>query len=46
VRRSACPTVEGLYLALLIDAQYDRTLRRRQIEANDIAHLLDEQRIG
>jgi hypothetical protein len=39
-------TDPALNLALFIDAQDQRMLRRRQIEADDIAHLLDKQRIG
>src|SRR5215475_614535 len=38
--------VERLHLALLIDAQHDGPFGWRQIEPNDVAHLLDEQRIG
>jgi hypothetical protein len=32
-------------LAFLIDAQHDRTFRRREVNADYIAHSLDEQRV-
>jgi hypothetical protein len=35
-----------LYLAFLIDTQHDRAFGRRQVEPDDIAHFLDEQRIS
>jgi hypothetical protein len=38
--------VKGLDLGLLIDAQHHRSIRRVQIQAHDVAHLLDELRIG
>ena len=38
--------VERLDLRLLVDAQNHRALRRMEIEAYDIAHLLDEQGIA
>jgi hypothetical protein len=37
--------IQRLDLALLVDAQDQRVLRRRQIKADDVAHLLDKQRI-
>ncbi len=38
--------IQRLYLALFIHAQDQRAIWRRKIEANDVAHLLDEQRIA
>ena len=35
-----------LDLALLVDAEHDRRLRRVQVEPDDVTHLLDEQRGG
>ena len=32
--------------AFFIDAEHQRTIRRVEVEADDVAHLLDEQRIG
>jgi len=37
--------VEGLYLALLIDGEHDRVVRRVQIEPHDIADFFHEERI-
>jgi hypothetical protein len=45
-RQERLGAIESQYLALLVDAQHDRTRGRRQIEADDIVHLLDERRIG
>jgi hypothetical protein len=38
--------VERLDLRLLIDAEHDRRLGRVEVEPNDVAHLVDELRIG
>jgi hypothetical protein len=38
--------VERLDLALFVYAQHQRPVGRRQIELDDVAHLLDEQGIG
>ncbi len=38
--------IQRLNLALFVDAEDHGVLRRRQIQAHDIAHLLDKQRIG
>lgn len=38
--------IEGLHLALFVDTQHDRAVRRIQIQAHDIADLVDKQRIG
>ena len=38
--------VERLDLALLVDAEHQRAVRRRQIEADDVAHLVHEVRIA
>jgi hypothetical protein len=35
-----------LNLRFLIDAEHQRTIRRVEIEADDVADLLDEQRVG
>ena len=37
--------VEGLDLALLIDAEHERAIRGIQIQAHNVADLLDEQRV-
>ena len=37
--------IQGLHLALLIDAQDHRVLRRAHVQPGDVAHLLDEVRI-
>ena len=39
-------TIQRLYLALLVHTQHQRTVRRREIEADDVAYLVDEQRIA
>src|SRR5579863_755606 len=38
--------MEGLDLALFVDTQHQRVIRRVQIETYDIPYLLDEERIG
>ena len=38
--------VERLDLRLLVHAQHDRRLRRVEVEPDDVAHLVDELRIG
>ena len=38
--------VEGLNLGLLVHAQYDRILRRCQIQADDIGDFGDQLRVG
>ena len=38
--------LQGLGLALLIDAQYQCMVGRAEVEADDVADLLDEERIG
>ena len=39
-------SIQRLDLALFVDAKNQRALRRRQVKADDVAHLLDERRIG
>src|SRR6202008_4093947 len=39
-------TVQGLNLALFIDAEHQSVIRRVQVEADDVTHLLDKERIG
>jgi hypothetical protein len=39
-------TIQGLDLRLLIDAQHDGVLGRSHVEADDIANLGDEIRVG
>ena len=41
-RQQRLGAVERLDLALLVDAQHQRALRRIEVEADDVAHLLDE----
>ena len=38
--------VQRLNLALFIDTQDQRAIRRRQIKADNVAHFLDEQRVA
>lgn len=38
-------TIQGLDLAFLVDAENKRAVGRREVKADDIAHLVDEQRI-
>ena len=38
--------IECLDLALLIDAEDEGSVGRRKVKANDIAYLVDEQRIA
>jgi hypothetical protein len=38
--------VEGLDLALLVHAQHDGPIRRRHVQADDVANLLDEEWVG
>ena len=45
-RQQRLRAIQRLHLAFLVDAQHHGALRRRQVQADDIAHLLDEQRIG
>src|SRR5690606_31848962 len=45
-RQQRLRAIERLNLEFLIDAEDDGTLGRRQVEADNIAHLLHEQRIG
>ena len=39
-------SIQRLDLALLVDAQNQRAFGRRQVQADDIAHLLDKQGVG
>ena len=39
-------SIERLDLALFVDAQHHGPFGRRQVKADDVAHLLDEQGIG
>ena len=45
-RQDRLCTVERLDLALLVDAEHQRAVRRRQIEAYDVADLVHEVRIA
>ena len=45
-RKQRLRSVQRLDLALFVDAQNQGAFGRRQIQPHDIAHLLDEQRIG
>jgi len=45
-RQEGLGAIEGLDLTLLVDAQHDGVIRRMEIEADDIAHLFDEERVG
>ena len=37
--------IQRLDLALLVDAEHERALRRIKVEADDVAHLLHKQRV-
>ena len=37
--------IKGLYLAFLVNAQHQRPIGRRQIKTDDVADLVDEQRV-
>ena len=37
---------QGLDLALLVDAQHQRLVRRMEVEADDVPDLLGEERVG
>ena len=45
-RQQRLGAVQRLDLALLVDAQHHGAVGRVEIEPDDVAHLLDEQRIG
>ena len=45
-RQQRLGPIQGLNLALLVHAQHHRFGGRIQIQPNDVAHLVDEQRIG
>ena len=45
-RQKRLGSVKRLHLAFLIDAQHDSALGRRQIKPYNIAHFLNEERIG
>ena len=44
-RKQRLGAIERLDLALLVDAQHHGMLGRAQVEPDDVAHLLDEQRV-
>jgi len=45
-RQHGLGALQGLHLALLVHAQYQRVVRRIKIKPNDVAHLLDQERVG
>ena len=45
-RQDRLLAIKRLYLALLIDAQHQRPIGRRQIKTDDVADLVDEQRVA
>jgi hypothetical protein len=45
-RQNWLSSLERLALTLLVDAQNKRAFRRIQVQTDEIAQLLDEQRIG
>ena len=45
-RQDRLLAVERLDLALLVDAEHQRPVGRRQVEPDDVANLVDEQRIA
>ena len=38
--------IERLHLTFFVDAEHDRVVRRIEVQAHDIAHLLDKLRVG
>jgi len=38
--------IQGLNLALFVGAQHQRVIGRVQVQADDVSHLLDKERIG
>src|SRR5450432_1125113 len=45
-RQHRLGALQGLHLALLVHAQYQRVIRRIKIKPNDVADLFDEERVG
>jgi hypothetical protein len=45
-RQNRLRAIQGLNLALFVHAQRQSPIRRAQIQPDDVAHLLNEQRIG
>src|SRR6267378_8707939 len=45
-RQKRLRALERLYLALLINTQHQRMIRRIEVQADDVAHLLDEERVA
>ena len=45
-RKQRLGALQGLALALFVDAQHESILGRAQIQADDIAQLVDEEGIG
>lgn len=45
-RQHRLGALQCLHLALLVHAQHQRLVRRIEIEPDDVAHLLDEERVG
>ena len=44
-RQNGLRAIQRLNLRLLVNAQYQRLIRRIQVESDDISHFVDEQRI-
>ena len=44
-RQDRCGAIQRLDLTLFVDAQHQRAVRRREIEAHDVPHFVDEQGI-
>src|SRR5664279_4219839 len=45
-RQDRLGALQGLHLALLVHAQYQRVVGRIKIQPNDVADLFDEERVG
>jgi hypothetical protein len=45
-RQQRLGALQGLALALLVDAQHERVIRRIEVKADHVANLVDEERIG
>ena len=45
-RQHRLGALQRLDLALLVDTQHQRLVRRIEVQSHDVAHLLDEERVG
>ena len=45
-RQQRCRALKGLNLRFFVDAEDDRVLRRIDVQPDDVAHLVDQPRVG